>query len=173
MKRRTWCLAPAAGLVWLCGAAASSAQTCTLVPDDGNPSQKILRCGSTLTIRSAKGTTYHLTGQRGGQQPEGARLDSGALLIEFTPSEAHRNFQILTPHATAAVRGTKWATEVASGQTSTLVLSGAVEVARRDRKSSATLGPGEGADVTRASGPVVVKRWGEPRVRKLLARFGQ
>jgi hypothetical protein len=173
MKRRTWCLAPAAGLVWLCGAAAASAQTCTLVPDDLNPSQNVLRCGSTLTIRSAKGTTYRLTGQRAGRQPAGARLDSGALLIEFTPSEAHRNFQILTPHATAAVRGTRWATEVASGQTSTLVLSGAVEVARRDRKSSATLGPGEGADVTRASGPVVVKRWGEARVRALLARFGQ
>jgi hypothetical protein len=173
MKRRTWCLAPAAGLVWLCGLAASSAQTCALVADDRNPPQKILRCGDTLTIRSAQGTTYHLVGQRGGQQPQGARLDSGALMIEFTPSEAHKNFQILTPHATAAVRGTKWATEIKSGQTSTLVLSGAVEVARRDRQSRETLGPGEGADVTRGPGPVVVKRWGEPRVRALLARFGQ
>src|SRR3954463_14977791 len=90
MNKRRWCLAPAAGVVWLCGIAASSAQTCSLVSDDRNPTEKILRCGDTLTIRSAKGTAYHLTGRRGGQQPEGARLDSGALLIEFAPSEAHR-----------------------------------------------------------------------------------
>src|SRR5215468_1116621 len=60
---------------------------CALVPDARNPSEKILRCGSNVTIRSAPNTAFRLTSPDNRRQPGGARLGSGALLIEFTPNE--------------------------------------------------------------------------------------
>jgi hypothetical protein len=146
---------------------------CVLVPDDHNPSEKILRCGDTLTIRTAPNTRYHLTEQDSQQRPGGARLDSGALMVEFAPSEGRRKFQILTPHAIAAVRGTKWAVEVEPERTSTLVISGTVQVTRPRGKRGAVLHAGQGADVSAGSDPITVKLWGKKRVDALLARFGQ
>jgi hypothetical protein len=154
---------------------------CVLVPDGRNPSEKILRCGSNLTIRSAPNTAYHLTSPDDRRQPGGARLDSGALLIEFTPSEGQRDFRILTPQAITAVRGTRCAVEVGRSQTSTLVLSGSVEVTRRNSRrgaapgarDSAVLGAGEGVDVAAGTGPIVAKRWAQTRIDALMARFGQ
>ncbi len=147
---------------------------CTLVADDRNPKEKMLRCGDDLTIRAAANSKYQVTGESGQAPPTEVRLKSGALLIEFKPSERARNFQILTPHAIAAVRGTRWAVEVTPARTSTLVLDGEVEVAQvRARERSARLRVQQGADVTAKPGPVVVKRWGKKRVDALLARFGQ
>ena len=161
--------------LWLCAPAPVLGQSlgCVLVPDDRNPPEKILRCGSNLTIRSAPNTAYRLTSP-GKRQPGGARLDSGALLIEFTPNEGQRNFRILTPQAITAVRGTRWAVEVRPRRTSTLVLSGSVEVTRRNRaRESAVLGPGEGVDVSAGRGPIMVKRWAQTRIDALMARFGR
>jgi ferric-dicitrate binding protein FerR (iron transport regulator) len=171
---RSFWLAAVAGALWLGASAHGFAQPagCTLVADDRNPTEKILRCGNTLAIRNAPGTRYRLTGQHGRQAPTGVRLDSGALLIEFTPSDRQKNFQILTPHAIAAVRGTRWAVDVEHGNTATLVLSGAVAVTS-PRAPSVLLTPGEGADVTAGTRDIVVKRWGQKRVDALLARFGQ
>jgi ferric-dicitrate binding protein FerR (iron transport regulator) len=168
-------VAVAAVSIWLSAPAPVFGQTsgCSLVPDDRNPSEKILRCGDGLTIRNAPNTRYRLSDQDGRRPPTGAQLDSGALMIEFTPSEGQRDFQILTPHAIAAVRGTKWAVEVRADRTSTLVISGAVEVLRPIGKRSAMLQAGEGADVSAGTGPITAKRWGEKRVQALLARFGQ
>jgi ferric-dicitrate binding protein FerR (iron transport regulator) len=148
---------------------------CTLVADDRNPKEKMLRCGDDLTIRAAANSKYQVTGETGQGPPTEVRLESGALLIEFTPSARAKNFQILTPHAIAAVRGTRYAVEVTPARSSTLVLEGEVEVAQvRDRQRSARrLGVTQGADVTAKPGPVVVKRWGRKRVDALLARFGQ
>jgi hypothetical protein len=94
-------------------------------------------------------------------------------MIEFTPSEGRRKFQILTPHAIAAVRGTRWAVEVEPERTSTLVISGTVQVTRPRGNRSAVLHAGEGADVSAGSDPITVKIWGKKRVDALLARFGQ
>jgi ferric-dicitrate binding protein FerR (iron transport regulator) len=146
---------------------------CTLIADDRNPTERILRCGNGVTIRNAPGTRYQVLDQGGQRPPDGARLDSGALMIEFAPSTRQRGFQILTPHAIAAVRGTKWAVEVIPERTSTLVLSGVVEVKRPRGRRGALLHAGEGADVSGEAGPIVVKRWAKPRVEALLARFGQ
>ena len=174
-RLRSFWLVAMAGALWLSASAHGFAQPagCTLVADDRNPSEKILRCGDTLTIRNAPGTRYRLTGQHGPQAPTGVRLDSGALLIEFTPSDRQKNFQILTPHAIAAVRGTRWAVDVEHGNTATLVLSGAVAVTSPRAPRGALLNPGEGADVTAGTRDIVVKRWGQKRVDALLARFGQ
>ncbi|HEY7089462.1 MAG TPA: FecR domain-containing protein [Tepidisphaeraceae bacterium] len=152
-----------------------SAETdgCKLLPDDRDPSVKILRCGDDLTLRIAANTDYQLTGQQGQGLPKGAQLKSGALMIDFKPSARQRNFQILTPHAIAAVRGTTWAVEVTPAQSSTLAVSGSVEVTRPNRSRGVVLHAGEGADVTAGTGPITVKRWGEKRVQALLARFAQ
>jgi len=169
--------------IWLCTPASVLGQSsgCVLVPDDRNPSEKILRCGSNLTIRSAPNTAYRLTNPDKRRQPDGARLDSGALLIEFTPNESQRDFRILTPQAITAVRGTRWAVEVGPSQTSTLVISGSVEVTQRNSRrgaapgvrESAVLGAGEGVDVSAGTGPIVVGRWAQTRIDALMARFGQ
>jgi hypothetical protein len=168
-------IAVAAVSIWLCAPAQVLGETngCVLVPDDRNPSEKILRCGNGLTIRNAPNTRYRLTDQGGQQRPTGTQLDFGALIIEFTPSEGQRTFQILPPHAIAAVRGTKWAVEVNDDRTSTLVISGAVKVMRPRGNQSAVLQAGEGADVPVGTGPITVKRWATKRVQALLARFGQ
>ena len=161
-------------VVWLCAADVVSAQTagCVLAADRRGPDQ-ILRCGGRLTIHAAAQTQYRLTGQQGKGPPTGVELESGAVLIEFVPSSAQRNFQILTPHAIAAVRGTRWAVEVTAEKTSTLVISGAVEVKRRQSEQAAILHAGEGADVSAGTAPIEVKRWKKERVRALLARFGR
>src|SRR5262245_49008276 len=161
--------------IWLGAQAQVHAQPagCRLAPDDKNPSEQILRCGDSLAIRNAPDTRYELTGQSR-QQPLGeVRLDSGALLIEFTASERQKRFQILTPHAIAAVRGTQWAVEVNPDRTSTLVISGVVEVMRPKQRKGALLRDGEGSDVSAGKGPITIKRWGQPRIDALMARFGQ
>jgi len=169
--------------IWVCTPASVLGQTlgCVLIPDSRNPSEKLLRCGSNLMIRSAPNTAYRLTSPDNRRQPGGARLDSGALLIEFTPNEGQRDFRILTPQAITAVRGTRWAVEVGPSQTSTLVLSGSVEVTRRSSKrgaapsgrQSVVLGAGEGVDVSADTAPLVVKRWAQTRIDALMARFGR
>jgi hypothetical protein len=174
-----------AGSSWLVVPTLVFSQTdgCQLVPDDRNPSEKILKCGDDLSIRSAANTRYELVDQHGqalakdqstrDAMPQGARLDSGALLIEFKPISRRRKFQILTPHAIAAVRGTTWAVEVENDRSSTLVVLGYVEVTRPDGKNGVLLRAGQGADVSTGTGPILAKRWATPRVRALLARFGK
>jgi len=161
--------------IWLATTISAVAQSgpCQLVADDRNPPEQILRCGDTLVVRTAHGTVYHPITQKGTGEPTALQVDSGAVMIEFHPSAAHKNFQILTPHAIAAVRGTKWAVEVKPAVTSTLVLSGKVAVKRLRAQQTVVLGPGEGVDVSAGTDLLVVKRWAEPRVRALLERFGE
>lgn len=171
-RRRERCALLLLVLLSVCQPAVAQTGGCVLVPDDQNPSEKILRCGDDLAVRTAPGTRYRLENQAQGS-PDAARLDAGALMIEFHGSAGRQNFQILTPQAIASVRGTKWVVKAADGQTSTFVMSGTVSVTRRNGGRSANLGPGEGTDVDSGSGPVVVKRWPAARVKALLARFGQ
>ena len=146
---------------------------CSLVPNEGDPSEKILRCGDSLTVQPAHGTHYRLITKAGRPLPAAILLDDGALLIEFHPSPQQENFQILTPLAVAAVRGTKWAMEVSPARTSTLVLAGAVAVTNRRLNQYVVLREGEGVDITPSDTAIVQKRWGDARVRALLSRFGQ
>jgi hypothetical protein len=146
---------------------------CTLVPNERDPTEKILRCGETLTVTPAHGTRYSPIPKAGQPPPAAIRLDGGALLIEFHPSPQKEDFQILTPLAVAAVRGTKWAMEVGSARTSTLVLAGAVAVTNRHLNQYVILREGEGVDISPSDRTIVQKRWGDARVRALLSRFGQ
>jgi hypothetical protein len=146
---------------------------CALVPNDRAPSEKILQCGETLTVRPAEGARYRPLYRKGDPLPVGIRLDDGALLIEYHPATPQEKFQILTPLAIAAVRGTKWAMEVAPARTSTLVLAGAVAVTNRRLNQYIVLTEGQGVDITPADTSMVQKQWGEARVRALLSRFGE
>ena len=155
------------------GSPARAAGACALVPNERMPSEKILQCGETLTVRPAQGARYQPLYKKGNPLPVGIRLNDGALLIEYHPAGPQDRFQILTPLAIAAVRGTKWAMDVTKAQTSTLVLTGAVAVTNRRLNEYVVLTEGQGVDITPADTTIVEKQWGEARVRALLSRFGE
>jgi ferric-dicitrate binding protein FerR (iron transport regulator) len=169
--------AVAAAVLFLAAGAGSgpayAAGACALVPNERMPSEKILQCGETLTVRSAQGTRYRLLYKKGDPVPAAIRLDNGALLIEFQRSMWREDFQILTPLAIAAVRGTKWAVDVTKPQTSVLVLDGAVGVTNRRLNQYVIVTEGEGVDITPTDTSTVQKTWGYARVRALLSRFGE
>ena len=152
---------------------ARAAGLCALVPDNRAPTEKILQCGETLTVRPAQGARYQPLYKKGDPLPVGIRLNDGALLIEYHPASPQERFQILTPLAIAAVRGTKWAMDVTRAQTSTLVLNGAVAVTNRRLNEYVVLTEGQGVDITPTDTSIVQKTWGEARVRALLSRFGE
>jgi hypothetical protein len=152
---------------------ARAAGACALIPNEKMPSEKILQCGETLTVHPAQGARYQPLFKKGDPLPVGIRLTGGALLIEYHPASPDEKFQILTPLAIAAVRGTKWAMDVTKAQTSTLVLNGAVAVTNRRLNQFVVLTAGQGVDITATDTSVVQKPWGEARVRALLSRFGE
>jgi FecR protein len=152
--------------------ALAAGSACALVPSESDPSEKILQCGQALTVRPAHGTSYQPIYKSGQQLPAAIRLDNGALLIEFHPDSQQIEFQILTPLAIAAVRGTKWAMEVSAKRTSTLVLEGAVAVTSRRLNQYVILTEGRGVDISEGAS-LTQKQWGEARVRALLSRFGE
>jgi ferric-dicitrate binding protein FerR (iron transport regulator) len=153
--------------------ASPSLAACSLVADPDHAGARMLQCGHSMAAHLAEGTVVHPVGGAGSSTPAALRLDTGALLLEFRPQPGAENFQILTPEAIAAVRGTTWAVEVERGKTSVLVIAGKVGVQARRSGAAASLGPGEGVDVTGTPRTLTVKHWPEARVRRLLARFGR
>ncbi len=146
---------------------------CSLVADPDHAGASMLQCGDSVAAHLADGTVVHPVGGAGSSVPTALRLETGALLTEFQPQPGAEDFQILTPEAIAAVRGTTWAVEVEPGKTSVLVVAGKVEVQARRSGAAASLGPGEGVDVAGSEPTLQVKRWDAARVRRLLARFGR
>ena len=97
-------------------------------------------------------------------------VSGDAVLIELPTDNGP--FQINTPHAIAAVRGTIYVVDVQPENTSVFVIRGVVAVSRTDGSESVDLLAGDG--VTIADGePVVVKQWGTQKVADLLARFAR
>ncbi|SPP94501.1 FecR domain-containing protein [Bradyrhizobium vignae] len=130
------------------------------------------RCDNGITIVAESGAKFELKDANRDGHIDSVALSNKALLIEV-PKKPRRNpFKVLTPQAIAAVRGTKWAVDVADAKTSVFVADGGVGVTRRARGRGVVLGPGEGVDVE-ATGPLTIKTWGQPRVDALMARLGQ
>ena len=94
-------------------------------------------------------------------------------MLEAPAGAVEGGFEVITPQAIAAVRGTKWAVDVADGKTSVFVVTGRVAVSREPGSPGVELGPGEGVDVEAGTAPLTVRKWGAPRVAALLARFGE
>ena len=131
-----------------------------------------LRCENGITIVAENGAKFELRDRNRDGHVDSAELSSKALLVEVPKKPGGNRFEVVTPQAIAAVRGTRWAVDAAEGKTSVLVVDGRVSVARPAGGRRAVLGPGEGVDVE-ATGTLTVKRWGAARVAALLARLGQ
>ena len=104
---------------------------------------------------------------------DSAALRFESILINGPTRKGPAGFQVITPQAIAAVRGTKWAVDVGQGKTSVFVVKGRVAVPRPASNAGVVLGPGEGVDVAAGTGTLTVKRWPAARVSALMARFGQ
>jgi ferric-dicitrate binding protein FerR (iron transport regulator) len=138
---------------------------------------QIWRCDNGITIVAENGARFELKDANRDGHIDSVELSSKALLVEVPRKPGGNPFKVLTPQAIAAVRGTKWAVDVADtktsdAKTSVFVADGRVGVSRRARGRAVVLGPGEGVDVE-ATGPLTVKQWGQPRVDALMARLGQ
>jgi hypothetical protein len=131
-----------------------------------------LHCEGGVTIVAENGARFTLQDRGGKGRVDAVELNSKALLIEVPKKPGGNKFQVITPQAIAAVRGTKWAVDAAEKKTSVFVVNGRVAVGRRTGSHTVTLGSGEGVDVEEA-GPLTVKRWPSARVSALLARLGQ
>ncbi len=144
-----------------------AANGCTTEQKPG--AAQTLRCRDGLTIVAEDGAKFTLQSQ--GKQVDGVDVQSKAVLID-APRQKKGRFQVITPQAIAAVRGTKWAVDAQETRTSVLVLVGQVAVRRPGSAGGEVmLGPGEGVDVEPGNGALEVKRWGQPRVDALLARL--
>src|ERR1700712_3189635 len=131
------------------------------------------RCEGGVTIIAENGARYTLQDRDGNGRVDSVELSSKALLLEVPKKSGGNRFQVTTPQAIAAVRGTKWAVDAAEGKTSVFVVNGRVAVGRRTGSHTVTLGRGEGVDVEATRGPLTVKRWPKARVAALMARLGQ
>jgi FecR protein len=132
-----------------------------------------LHCGGGITIVAENGARYSLKDTNHDGHIDTADLSSKALLIDVPKQPRDKTFQVTTPQAIAAVRGTKWAVDAADDKTSVFVARGRVAVGRSGGGGQrVVLGPGEGVDVEQ-TGPLTVKRWPAARVAALMARLGQ
>ena len=145
---------------------------CTL-QRSGSPTRQILRCQDGLQLEAESGADYALVDRNRDGRPDEVNLRNRALLIEAEPSSRGVGFQVRTPVAIAAVRGTQWAVDVAEGKTAVFVLSGRVAVRRSSARAGVELGPGEGVDVDSGRAPLTVRRWPIARANALLGRFGR
>lgn len=131
------------------------------------------QCEGGVTIVAENGAQYVLGDVNRDGRIDAVELSSKALLLDVQRKSRARKFRVNTPQAIAAVRGTRWAVDVAQGKTSVFVVHGRVNVGRRTPgERNVVLGPGEGVDVE-ASAPLVVKRWAPARVSALMSRLGQ
>jgi ferric-dicitrate binding protein FerR (iron transport regulator) len=168
---RAGCVALACLLALAGNAVAQPANLGCVSQPLANPSQT-LRCDNGITIVAENGAKFELRDRNRDGHVDSAELSSKALLIEVPKKAGGNRFDVQTPQAIAAVRGTKWAVDAAEGKTSVLVVNGRVKVSRPGGGRPVVLGPGEGVDVE-ATGALQVKVWGAPRVAALLARLGQ
>src|SRR4051812_28912823 len=119
-------------LLVTCSPAEVAAQdTGCLLQPTGIPPRQVIRCRGGLTVEAAAGSDYTLVDHHGRDGiPDSATLRGGALLVNAPERSGKRAFQIHTPQAIAAVRGTEWALDVAGKKTAVFVVSGLVSVRR-------------------------------------------
>jgi ferric-dicitrate binding protein FerR (iron transport regulator) len=135
---------------------------------------QVLRCRGAVTIVAEDGAKFTLHDRDNDGEADSVNLKSKAVLIDVGKQRDKGSFEVTTPQAIAAVRGTKWAVDIQQTRTSVLVLRGQVAVRRPVGAGEVVLGPGQGVDVDAGTtDPLVVKNWPQARVVALLARLGQ
>ena len=100
-----------------------------------------------LTIVAEDGAKFTLQSLDKNGGVDSVDLQSKAVLVDAPKQQGKRRFQVTTPQAIAAVRGTKWAVDAQETRTSVLVLRGQVAVRRPSGAGQVVLGPGDGVDV--------------------------
>ena len=148
--------------------AQASGSGCSLNQVAGTSRQIRLSKGLTITVETGAAVLVERAKDGNADQVECGQ----ALLLE-APGGAGTGFQVVTPLAIAAVRGTKWVVDTQKNKTSVFVVRGRVAVRRPAAKTSVFLGPGEGVEVDKGVGSLTVRRWPAARVSALLARFGR
>jgi hypothetical protein len=141
--------------------------------EQGPNAVQTLRCRDGLVIVAEQAAKYTLQSLDKSGDVTSVDLQGKAVLIDAPKQRGKHRFQVTTPQAIAAVRGTKWAVDVQDTRTSVLVLAGQVAVRRPTGSGQVLLGPGDGVDVDPGNDALVVKHWPQPRVTALLARLGQ
>ncbi|MGP9812432.1 FecR domain-containing protein [Rhodopseudomonas sp. NSM] len=131
-----------------------------------------LRCPGGVVIVAEAGADFAVRDRDRNGVIDAVELRSKAVLIDAPKQRAGRRFEVITPQAIAAVRGTQWAVDVEAARSSVFVVSGRVGVRRRQGRDGVVLGRGEGVDVA-AAGALTVRRWPQPRVDALLRRLGR
>ena len=169
---RTGFFALACSFVLMGSAAAQPAALAGCTSSASAAGTQTWRCDNGITIVAENGARFELKDANRDGHIDSVELSSKALLIEVPKKPGGNPFKVLTPQAIAAVRGTKWAVDVADAKTSVFVANGRVGVTRRPRGRGVVLGAGDGVDVE-ATGPLTVKQWGQPRIDALMARLGQ
>jgi hypothetical protein len=79
-----------------------------------------------VTIVAENGARFTLQDRDGNGRVDSVELSSKALLLDVPRKQSGNRFQVITPQAIAAVRGTKWAVDAAEGKTSVFVVNGRV-----------------------------------------------
>jgi len=159
----------AAGLIPQ-GAVLAQSAGCAISRDGG--ARQTLSCPGGVKVTAEAGASFQLSDRNRDGSPDSLSLRSKAALVDVDSSQHRGGFQVVTPQAIAAVRGTQWAVDVKGGTTSVLVTRGRVGV-RRPAGAAVVLGPGEGVDVMRGTAALTVRTWPAPRVAALLSRLGQ
>jgi ferric-dicitrate binding protein FerR (iron transport regulator) len=159
--------------LWLETAFAQPSDAGCILEQVAGTSRQVLRCQNGLNIIVEDGAGFTLVDRDQDGNADAVRLRRKALLLDGPQIRDGTGFQVVTPQAIAAVRGTKWAVDVDGEQTSVFVVSGSVAVQRPTANADVLLGPGEGVDVGAGDEPLTVRRWPAERVAALMARFGQ
>jgi ferric-dicitrate binding protein FerR (iron transport regulator) len=130
------------------------------------PSRLDLRLGAATRIRLGANARLVISRLVPGVAAD-LTLQKGPVLIERGP-DAEPDFQVKTPFALLAARGTAFFAGPSNGVFGVFVREGLVKV--RTRRGSATLRAGEGVDIERTGmAPTAVRRWGRQRIDAALA----
>lgn len=165
----------ATSLLCIAGAGTASAQatgTCSLRPAVSTERQT-LNCQPGLSITVERGARYRLADRNHDGQVDAIVLSGKAALVDVDSSRVKGGFEVVTPQAIAAVRGTRWAVDVQPRKTSVLVLRGRVAVNKVSTGQGVTLGRGQGVDVDPGRSPLRVIPWAQRRIDSLMTRLGQ
>jgi FecR protein len=135
-----------------------------------DPPRVVYRCANGLVLEAEAAADLRLSDAPAETRPNDATIARKAVLIEVEPGSGA--FQILTPQAIAAVRGTAYIVDVEAEKTSVFVMRGKVAVSKADGSETTVLQPGEGADIS-AGKPIISDVWGQERAKRLLSRFAR
>lgn len=136
----------------------------------GDPPRVVYRCAGGVVLEAEAASALGIVATGTNNRPSDVEVNSNAVLIDVAPGSGP--FQIRTPHAIAAVRGTEYVVDVAGDTTSVFVSRGEVIVSRPDGSDPVTLAEGFGADVSPGE-PFTARQWPDERVTRLLARFAR